>query len=82
MNHALRPAAVLLFLLLFSTPVFAQSGRIEGSVLEEGIGRPLVGVNVRVEGTALGAATAADRRFAIENVPVGSYVLVARALGV
>ena len=81
MNHALCTAAVLFLSLLFSTPASAQSGRIEGAVLEEGIGRPLVGVNVRVEGTALGAATAADGRFAIEDVPAGEYVLAARALG-
>ena len=81
MSHAFRLVAVLLLVPLFSTPTFGQSGRIQGSVLEEGIGRPLIGVNVGVEGMPLGAATMSDGSFVIDEVPAGRYVLVARALG-
>ncbi|GIV80399.1 MAG: TonB-dependent receptor [Litorilinea sp.] len=59
---------------------WAQTGQVQGHVLDEAA-LPLAGVNVYVEGTALGAATAADGSFTIAGVPAGEQVLVARMLG-
>jgi Fe(3+) dicitrate transport protein len=56
-------------------------GRVEGQVLQEGLGEPLAGVNVYVEGQTLGAATAAAGRFVIASVPPGTHTLVASMLG-
>ena len=55
--------------LIFTSFVFAQS-TIEGTV-SDGSGNPLVGANVIVEGTSLGAATGVDGDYTI-NVSAGT----------
>ena len=60
--------------------VFAQLGTVKGIVLDESLDEPLPGVNVYLEGARLGAATGADGRFVIDDVPAGSYRLAARLL--
>ena len=55
--------------LIFTSFVFAQS-TIEGTV-SDGFGNPLVGANVIVEGTSLGAATGVDGDYTI-NAPAGT----------
>ena len=54
---------------VFTSFVFAQS-TIEGTVSDES-GNPLVGANLIVEGTSLGAATGVDGDYMI-NVPAGT----------
>jgi len=63
-----------LFLLLFSTLWGSTSGKIAGTVLNEA-GQPLIGVNVLVSGTTLGASTNEEGYYAILNVPPGTYTL-------
>ncbi len=60
---------------LASCQTAKQQGTIEGIVLDVETKTPLIGTNVTVEGTVLGAATGLDGRFVIPNVPVGNYVL-------
>ncbi len=60
--------------------VHAQTGRVEGRVADVS-GEPLVGVNVSVRGTTVGAATDVDGLYAIANAPVGEQVMVASAIG-
>lgn len=59
----------------------AQPGRLEGVVLDEQTGDPLIGANVLLLGTALGASTDLDGRFAIAGVDPGSYDLRATFVG-
>ena len=59
----------LITVLIFTSFVFAQS-TIEGTV-SDGSGNPLVGANVIVEGTSLGAATGVDGDYTI-NAPAGT----------
>ncbi|PSQ78785.1 MAG: SusC/RagA family TonB-linked outer membrane protein, partial [Bacteroidetes bacterium QH_7_62_13] len=60
---------------LFSQGVFAQEGRIAGTVVDSTTSRALPGVNVVVEGTQIGAATDSDGSFRLTNVPVGTNTL-------
>lgn len=55
-------------------------GTIQGTVRDEG-GQPLPGANVIIRDTMLGAATGADGRYTIANVPAGTHVLVASFVG-
>lgn len=49
-----------------------QFGILEGKVIDE-TGQPLIGANVRIENTLIGAATNRKGMFKIIRVPVGKY---------
>ncbi len=59
----------------------SASGKIAGKVREIETGEPLVGVNVVVVGSSLGAATASDGRFVISKIPAGVYTIEASIIG-
>jgi outer membrane receptor protein involved in Fe transport len=64
-------------LLLFG----AEYGKIAGKVRDAETGEPLVGADVIVEGTELGAATDEKGEFVILYVPAGTYSVTASYLG-
>jgi len=72
---------VLLTGSLVAAPAHAQTGRVEGRVVEAGTDAPLEGVNVGLEGTSIGAATTADGTFVLDDVPAGTYTLEASFVG-
>ena len=75
------PGILLIFLFTFSfAEVFAQ-GKIVGHIKDKTSGEPLIGVNVIIEGTYLGAATDIDGDYTIVNVPVGEYSIKASMVG-
>ena len=62
--------------------VFAgTTGSIKGKVIDVKTKEPLIGVNVVIEGTTLGAATAPDGSYVIIAVPGGKYKLMASMMG-
>lgn len=68
-------AAVAVLLLLAGLAPAAETGRIRGRVTDAVNGDPLVGANVLIEGTDLGAATDAGGEYLITNVPAGRVTL-------
>jgi len=74
---------ILLITLLLIVPVaFAGNvGRIKGKVIDKRTREPLIGVNVIVIGTELGAATDVNGEYEIINVPPGRYKLSASYVG-
>ncbi|MEO0124143.1 MAG: TonB-dependent receptor [candidate division WOR-3 bacterium] len=56
-------------------------GRIQGKVIDESDGTPLIGVNVVVEGTEIGASTDDNGIYVIPFVPVGTYEVTASYVG-
>jgi outer membrane receptor protein involved in Fe transport len=72
---------VLLLFLLIPGVIFAQSGKIRGTVVDQKTKEPLVGANIVVEGTNMGAATDVDGLYMIINVPVGTYTIKASYVG-
>lgn len=76
---------LLLSLLLHQGGLFTQdarrTGTITGTVVHAVTREPLVGANVVILDTTLGAAANSEGRFTIENVPVGTYVLRASMIG-
>ena len=75
--------AAIVVLFLGIQPLLAQTnyGKISGTVLEKGTGMPLIGANVMVVGTRLGAATDNEGRYTIVAVPPGNYTINARFMG-
>lgn len=73
--------ALLLPLLLLEFLFAGTTGKISGRVVDKQNGEPLIGVNVLVKDTQLGAATDLDGYYTILNVPPGSYTLQALYIG-
>lgn len=71
----------LLFLFVFLTSAHSQSGKISGYVKDQTTNEALIGVNVVVEGTKLGATTNVDGFYAILNVPPGKYSIRGSMVG-
>ena len=71
-----------LFLLCVTSTVLATNyGKIRGSVIDAETGDPLIGANVIIEGTQLGAATDVQGIYFILQVPPGEYTLSANVIG-
>jgi CarboxypepD_reg-like domain/TonB-dependent Receptor Plug Domain len=63
-------------------PVLAgTTGKIAGIVKDKQTGEELIGANIVIEGTSLGAATNIDGYYVILNIQPGKYTLVASAVG-
>ena len=72
----------LLIIVCLSFFAFAgTTGKIAGQITDSETGDPLPGVNVFLEGTALGAATDVDGYYYILNVPPATYNLVISYVG-
>jgi len=71
------------FISLFLLPVLllAQDGKLRGKVTDKESGEPLIGANVLVEGTNLGASTDINGEYTILSVPAGTYSLKASYIG-
>ncbi|MDQ7053761.1 MAG: carboxypeptidase-like regulatory domain-containing protein [candidate division KSB1 bacterium] len=65
----------ILLLAIFAETTLAQTGTIKGRVVDANTKASLIGVNIIVVGTHMGAATGPDGTFLIPKIPVGSYVL-------
>jgi hypothetical protein len=70
-----------LVLQIFFIQTFAQVGKITGVVKDATTNEALIGANVLLEGTTIGAATNVDGYYVITNVPPGNYSLKASMVG-
>ena len=75
----LKIMKVTILILSFATVSFGQ-GAITGSVVSDE-GDPIVGADVMLEGTYIGAAASSDGIYTIGNVPAGNYVVIVSAIG-
>ncbi|MBM4169834.1 MAG: TonB-dependent receptor [Ignavibacteria bacterium] len=72
----MRTRSVLVLLLLLTTPILihaGETGKLAGTVYDAETRERLIGVNIVIAGTTLGAATDATGFYFINNVPPGSY---------
>ncbi|MDA3860742.1 MAG: TonB-dependent receptor [Melioribacteraceae bacterium] len=72
----------IILLQIFTLSLFAQSnGIIAGNIVDKTTKQPLIGVNLIVVGTTIGAASDIDGNFRIENLSPGTYSLTASYIG-
>ena len=71
---------ILCFIIL-STNIFAGStGKLTGSIKDDQ-GNSLAGVNIYLEGSAIGTASNTDGKYRIINIPAASYTIVVSYVG-
>lgn len=67
--------------LCLSISSLAQTGKISGTVKDSKTSEPLIGANLIIPGTAIGAATDINGFYTIINVPPGSHSLRVSSIG-
>ncbi|MCU0453338.1 MAG: TonB-dependent receptor [Bacteroidetes bacterium] len=81
MSHRILLALAALSLCVASLDAQGQRGKLSGAVMDARTQEPLIGANVFLEGTTLGAATDFEGRYTILNIPPGSYSVIGSMLG-
>ena len=75
----------ILFLILFVAGVTgwatAQSGTIQGTILDAKTGDPMIGATVMIQGTTTGTTTDFDGNFLLSGVEAGLYTLSVTTIG-
>ncbi|QQS35250.1 MAG: carboxypeptidase-like regulatory domain-containing protein [Ignavibacteriales bacterium] len=72
---------LLLFLLIPYLLYPGTTGKLSGTIKDAQSGEPLIGANILIEGTSLGAATDVNGNYVILNVPPGKYNVVVSYIG-
>jgi hypothetical protein len=72
---------ILLLILFTCSFTFSQTGRISGKVVDQQTGEPLIGANIIIVGTSLGAASDVNGEYLITNVSAGEYSVRASFIG-
>jgi outer membrane receptor protein involved in Fe transport len=73
--------SILIILLISGTTFSSTTGKISGKIIDAKTKEPLIGANIILEGTNLGAAADFDGNYFIINIPPGSYTLKASLVG-
>lgn len=74
--------SVLLFITFSVIPLWAgTTGKIAGIITDKNTGEPLIGANIIIVGTSLGAATDIEGRYTILEVPPGTYQVQVSYIG-
>lgn len=70
-----------LVLLLHSTSFAGTTGKLSGKITDAKTGKPVIGANIIIEGTYMGAAADVNGYYYINNIPPGDYTIVISAIG-
>ncbi|NBW37733.1 MAG: TonB-dependent receptor [Cytophagia bacterium] len=71
----LRKILFVALIQLGSIAAFAQTGTISGTITDSKTTEAIIGANVVIQGTSVGAATDIEGNFTIKNVKPGTYTL-------
>ena len=80
-SAALGLLALLALTATAATPALAQTGVVQGQVVDAASMRPLSNVQVLVEGTGIGLLTNSSGRYVLLNVPAGEHTVQATLIG-
>jgi len=73
--------SVVLGLWLVTLPLMAQYGKVSGTVIDAETNRPLIGVNIIIEGTSIGTATDENGHYFLLRLRPGEYRVQASMMG-
>lgn len=73
--------AFITIIIVHSMEAQTPRGAMSGYVIDEGTQEPIVGANLQVVGTSLGASADLNGEFTVSEVPIGTYQLRASAVG-
>jgi iron complex outermembrane receptor protein len=76
-----RALATLLGSLLLASPLAAQTGTIQGRIVDSASQQPLVSTTVRVVGTTSGALTRNDGSYSIAGIAAGPHTIRVTRIG-
>ncbi|MBU1680209.1 MAG: TonB-dependent receptor [Bacteroidetes bacterium] len=77
-----RSHIFLIGLILLCNIVFAgQTGKLAGKIFDKETGEPVIGANIIIDGTHLGAAADIDGYYYINNIHPGEYTISVSAVG-
>ncbi len=71
----------LVFLVCPSLVAAQATGTVRGRITDAGTGAPVPGVQIRIDGTTLGAQTGTDGSYTIAGVPAGAQFVSTRRVG-
>jgi outer membrane receptor protein involved in Fe transport len=74
-------SSFLVFIILQSVVFAGTTGKIAGKVIDAKTKEPLIGANILLEGTSMGASTDVDGSYFIINIPPGTYQIKASTVG-
>lgn len=72
---------IIMIVLCFCPALLSQRGNLAGTITDAQSEQVLIGVNVSIMGTDLGAATDEEGQFVITSLPAGSYNIEIEYLG-
>jgi len=76
-----RMVLVASFLLILPALLLAQNGKLRGRVADKESGDPLLGANVVLDGTTIGASTDLNGDYIVLGVPAGVYAMKVTYIG-
>ncbi|NOX65081.1 MAG: TonB-dependent receptor [Chlorobi bacterium] len=77
-----RNLFIVMIVFIISNLIFGQAkSKITGVIVDDEFGEPLIGVNVMIEGTMLGAATDINGNFVISQLDAGEYNIIVSMVG-
>ncbi len=76
----MRPIVLSVLFVLHAAVSFSQNGSLSGKVLDAKTTEPIIGANVVIDGTTVGAATDLEGKFQISNIKPGTYAIVVSSL--
>ncbi|MCK4829802.1 carboxypeptidase-like regulatory domain-containing protein, partial [bacterium] len=79
-NRRILPI-LLIIGILFSGLFAGNTGKIMGKITDKQSDEPLIGVNIVIKGTSLGAATDVNGSYYILQIPPGTYELETSYIG-
>src|SRR3972149_1927505 len=75
-------SSISILLLLFGTIIYAgTTGKIAGKIFDKSTGEALIGANILIVGTSIGASADLDGNYFILNIPPGEYQVKASMIG-